>query len=116
MRLALMFTLVLVPICAIGQNKPYQAVSICDSESKVVGYMLDGKLYDLNHRVTYTLRQGQTYSTRVGKYGGGPLGLARCSQYELFDLRGVGVGCAEIGWDGFTVTSYNGQEVWHSCE
>lgn len=112
--------LIVLQLCwctfALAQQRPYGATWLCNSESQIIGSVLGDRIYDTEQNLRYTLRQGQTYSTRVGKYGGSPLGASRCSQLELFDTLGNGKGCAQRTWTGLVVYSYDGQPVWQTCQ
>lgn len=116
MRYLLPVLFILLGHCLMAQNKPYGATWLCDGQNVIVGSILGSNLYDTQGQRKFMLRQGQSRSTRVGKYGGSPLGVSNCRQYELFDLYGNGQGCAEQTWTSFLITNYQGQTIWHTCE
>jgi len=106
----------LVATYASCQERPYGATWLCNQQNQIVGSILNGNIYDTQGNPKYTLRQGQTYSTQVGKYGGAPLGASQCRQLEMFDTMGRGCGCAEGGWGTTVISTYDGQQIWRTCQ
>lgn len=95
--------------------KPYGAVWLCDMQGNVIGSINAGVIYDREGNEMASLREGQTKSTRVGEYGGSPIGVPRCKQWEVYK-DGTGVGCLESTWNGISITDYQGREVLHTCQ